>query len=67
MRYGNVIHLKMQGVGASKPICRRCTMLTLKSVIYSVSRSFPWKWQVGSEGVAWKRAPRFHLKVLSPL
>ena len=34
MRYGNITHLEMNGAGESKPILRRCTMITLKSVIY---------------------------------
>ena len=39
MRDGNVTHLEMNGTGESKLIFRLCTMITLKSVIYEVSRS----------------------------
>ncbi len=34
MSDGNVTHLEMNGAGESKHILRRCTMITLKSVIY---------------------------------
>ncbi len=34
MSDGNVTHLEMNGAGESNPILRRCTMITLKSVIY---------------------------------
>ena len=33
MSGGNVTHCKMNGTGESKPILRRCTMITLKYVI----------------------------------
>ena len=33
MSDGDVTHLEMKGAGESKPICRRSTIMTLKSVI----------------------------------
>ena len=34
---GNFPHLEMNGAGESNPILRRCTMITIKSVICYVS------------------------------